>query len=69
MNTAKLPKEGDVVELLVDIPDYGLKRGAIGKILVVYDTYSLEQESDFEVFFDEIDTSVLLLESQFKLKS
>lgn len=65
---ARLPKEGDIVELLIDIPDYHLKRGMQGKILVCYDTYDMMSEAcDYEVFFEEIDTSVNILESQFKL--
>lgn len=68
MNGAKLPNTDDKIELLVDVPDYGLERGDAGKILVVYDTYDLSSEgNDFEVFFEKIDTSVILLQSQFKI--
>ena len=65
---ARLPRDNDKVELLVDFPDYGIKKGEIGTILVVYDTYDMFNEgNDFEVFFESIDTSLILLESQFKL--
>ncbi|MHA1682143.1 MAG: hypothetical protein ACTSUE_14490 [Promethearchaeota archaeon] len=65
---SKLPEEGDAVEILVNIPEYHLERGMKGKILVCYDTYSMMDDgNDFEVFFDDIGTSVILEESQFKL--
>ncbi|MBN2150099.1 MAG: DUF4926 domain-containing protein [Candidatus Lokiarchaeota archaeon] len=65
---ARLPAEGDKVELLVDLPDYSLVKGDVGSILVAYDPYDLNAHtSDFEVFFEKVGTSVILLESNFKL--
>lgn len=65
---ARLPEAGDKVELLVNLPDYNLARGDVGKILVTYSPYDANaQMSDFEVFFDRINMSVILLESEFKL--
>ncbi len=65
---SRLPKEGDKVELLVDLPVYGLAKGDLGKILVCYDTYEKNlQENDFEIYFDKIGTSIQLIEAQFKL--
>ncbi len=65
---ARLPEVGDCVMLIVNLPDYSLAKGDIGKILVTYDPYDLNaQVADFEVFFDNIGISVILLESEFKL--
>ena len=65
---ARLPAAGDKVELLVNLPDYNLAKGDVGNILVAYDPYDLNaQIADFEVFFEKINISVILLESEFKL--
>ncbi|MHA1794138.1 MAG: hypothetical protein ACTSVI_15960 [Promethearchaeota archaeon] len=67
--TQKLPEEGSLVELLIDIPEYNLSKGDKGKILVAYDPYNMSDKGDFEVFFESIDTSVILTQSQFKIIS
>ncbi|MEX2684525.1 MAG: hypothetical protein Q6373_023345 [Candidatus Sigynarchaeota archaeon] len=65
---ARLPVAGDKVELLVNLPDYNLVKGDVGSILVAYDPYDINAKSnDFEVFFEKISISVILLESQFKI--
>ncbi len=65
---ARLPAAGDKVELIVNLPDYNLAIGDVGKILVAYSPYELNaQVNDFEVFFEKINISVILLESEFKL--
>nr|MDO8112156.1 hypothetical protein [Candidatus Sigynarchaeota archaeon] len=65
---SRLCHEGDKIELLIELPVYGLVKGDLGKILVCYDTYDKDlKENDFEVFFDKIGTSVQLVEAQFKL--
>ncbi len=65
---ARLPAAGDKVELLVNLPDYNLARGDVGKILIAYDPYDINAHiSDFEVFFEKINISVILLQTEFKL--
>ncbi len=65
---ARLPTSGDRVELIVNLPDYNLARGDVGQILVAYNSYDMNSRmNDFEVFFDKINISVILLESEFKL--
>ena len=65
---ARLPAENDKVSLVVDLPAYGLVKGDAGTILVAYDVYNKDLDgNDFEVYFKKIDTSVQLLEAQFKL--
>ena len=63
-----LPSEDDEVELLADLKEiYGLSKGDKGKVLLRYDKVNEDDEYDFEVFFENIDMSVILLESQIKL--
>ncbi len=65
-----MPVAGDKVVLLVNLPDYNLAKGDVGKILVAYDPYDINTNiNDFEVFFEKINISVILLESEFKLVS
>nr|MDO8088385.1 DUF4926 domain-containing protein [Candidatus Sigynarchaeum springense] len=65
---ARLPAAGDKVELLVNLPEYNLAKGDVGSILVAYDPQDINARvNDFEVFFEKISISVILLESDFKL--
>jgi hypothetical protein len=65
---ARLPATGDKVELVVNLPDYNLARGDVGQILVAYSSYDKNSRmNDFEVFFEKINISVIVLESEFKL--
>jgi hypothetical protein len=65
---ARMPTTGDRVELAVNLPDYNLAKGEIGTILVAYSSYDKNTRmNDFEVFFEKINISVIVLESEFKL--
>jgi hypothetical protein len=64
----RLPAVGDKVELLTGLPEYKLSRGDVGKILVAYDPLDMKSlMKDYEIFFEKIDTSVILLVTEFKL--
>ncbi len=64
---AKLPGTGDKIELLKDKPDYELVKGDVGEIVVAYDPYGAGNEGDFEVYFQRIDTSLVLEQTDFKV--
>lgn len=65
---AKLPDTGDKVELVVDLQDYKLAKGDVGKILVSYSPHAPDARNrDFEIFFEKINMSVIVVEADFKL--
>ncbi len=65
---ARLPDVGSKVELLVDLPDYNLVKGYVGSILVAYNPYEANaKKREFEVFFEKINMSVIVVEADFKL--
>ncbi|NMC06263.1 MAG: DUF4926 domain-containing protein [Candidatus Lokiarchaeota archaeon] len=65
---AKMPDAGDKVELVVDLPDYKLAKGDVGTILVSYSPSATDvRNRDYEIFFEKINMSVIMVESNFKL--
>lgn len=65
---AKMPDAGDKVELVVDLPDYKLAKGDVGTILVSYSPSATDARNrDYEIFFEKINMSVIMVESNFKL--
>lgn len=57
--------DGTAVELVEDIPEYGLVSGDRGTVMLVYDSDG-DGIDDYEVFFEKIDVSIILQAAQFK---